>query len=333
VAKIKDDKKYVSFNNLIVRLFVIGGNGSGESIVVIFCDGEEVVFSMAIDSCETDFQGGKIILPQKVLQHYGVKKLDSVVWTHPHDDHSRGMEQIICDYYGKKTIGVLPKQLYTENNSVVKMSGLCRHILKVFNMNFSRKNLKSMDCQECDTRSLLKMPLYDIATGEEKTIELYCMTPIDYLLDDKLRKNRQFSNSLLNELSLTLILSFDDYYFYFGGDAPDKTILKSNLKDIERCRWIKIPHHSSETAKDMISIIDKNIDSAVSTTFFVNGLPKREILNQYNARTNNVYVTQKNVSDNLNYGMIEYEYKFGGPLIELQIKTYGNAYKYQNAGN
>ena len=317
MAKINDDKKYVSFNNLIVRLFVIGGNGSGESIVVIFCDGNDVFFSMVVDSCETDFQGGKVILPIKVLQHYGVKKLDCVVWTHPHDDHSCGMEKIIMDYYGKKTIGVLPKQLYTEDNSVVKMSGLCKRVLNVFNKKFAKKNLKSMDCQECDTRSLLRMPLFDIETGKEKTIELFCLTPIDYLLDDKLRNNKQFSNSLLNELSLTLILSYDDYCFYFGGDAPDKTILKSNLMDIERCRWIKIPHHSSDTAKNMISKINKNIDSAVSTTFLKSNLPKKEILDQYYSRANNVYVAKGDVAGDFKFGMVGYEYKFVFPCIVL----------------
>ena len=329
MAKVKNEKKYVSFNNLTVRLFVLGGDGLGESIVVVFCDGVNIVFSMVIDCCKTVFQGENIILPAKVLHQYGVKKLDCIAWTHPHDDHSYGMDKLIFDYYGRNTIGILPKQLYNEDNSVVKMTGLCKRVLNVFNKKFSKKHLKSMDCLENEARRLLKLPLYDIMTDQKKEIELFCLTPIDYFLDDKLRKGKQYNNSLLNELSLTLVLSFDNYNFYFGGDAPDKTIMKSNQKILESCRWIKIPHHSSESAKEMVSMLNKNIDSAASTTFFANQLPKVEVLNKYVDRTENVYVTQKNMPDAFSYGMIEYEYKFVGSVIELHVKRYGNAYKFE----
>lgn len=331
MAKVKNNKRYVSFNNLKVRLFVLGGNGSGESIAVIFCDGDIVVFSMVIDSCMTNFEGESIILPEKVLQRYGVKKLDCIVWTHPHDDHSEGMGELIAEYYGKKTIGVLPKQLYNENNSVVEMSGLCKRVLNIFNKKFSKKNLKSMDCQESEARPLLKIPFFDVETDMKKEIELFCLTPIDYYLDDKLRNGKKYSSSLLNDLSLSMVLCFDSYCFYFGGDAPDKTILKSNREYLKNSRWIKIPHHSSETAIEMISLTNKQIDSAASTTFFTNQLPKVEVLNKYVDRTENVYVTQQNMPEAFTYGMIEYEYKFGGPIIELKIKRYGNAYKYEKS--
>ena len=327
--KVKNVKKYVSFNNMIVRLFVLGGYGSGESIVVIFFHGDDVVFSIVIDCCMTKYDEEDIILPVKLLHYYGVKKLDCIVWTHPHDDHSYGMDKLITDYYGKNTIGILPKQLYAEDNSVVKMSGMCKRVLNTFNKKFSKKNLKSMDCLEGEARNLFTFPLFDTATDQKKEIKLFCLTPIDYYLDDKLRKGKQFNDSLLNDLSLTLVLSFDNYYFFFGGDAPDKTILKSNREYLGGCRWIKIPHHSSQTALEMISMLNKNIDSAASTTFFANQLPKVEVLNKYVDRTENVYVTQKNMPDAFSYGMIEYEYKFGGPVVELHIKRYGNAYKYE----
>ena len=84
-----------SFNNLIVSLYVVGYKNIGEAIIVLFRDKtdeeEKVVMSMVIDSYET--KGLKLV--HEVLKKYNVKNLDFVCWTHPHCDHSPGIDELI----------------------------------------------------------------------------------------------------------------------------------------------------------------------------------------------------------------------------------------------
>lgn len=321
--------KSVSLKSLSVHLFVIGGCGIGESIVVLLESESNIVFSMIIDCCTATIEGNMVILPLKLLQKFQVAKLDCIAWTHPHDDHSQGMDEIIRKYYGKKSLGVLPKQLYGNARNIVKLSECCNKVLKSFNHTFKRNNLKSMDCQDNEVRTLLEMTLTDYETGEEKQLFLNCLSPLAEKLDDKIRNEQLLTNSQLNELSLTFTLVLDNYRFYFGGDAPDYVIRRTNSRELKQSRWVKIPHHGSRSSKSLMEKLNRQIDSAACTTYISQGLPNNDVLNEYNKKTDRLYITHQNDDNNAHsFGIIEYEYNFEGAEITLNIKRYGNAYKY-----
>lgn len=321
-------KKSVRLKNLTGHVFVMGGCGMGESIVVILKSDGCIVFSMVIDSCTATIGDELVILPLKLLQRFQVAKLDCFVWTHPHDDHSQGMDEIIRRYYGKKSIGVIPKHLYGEGRNIVKLSECCKKVLNSFNRTFNRRNLKSMDCQEKEVRQLLGITLADIETGKEKRLVLNCLSPMADKLDEKIRNGQFLANSQLNELSLTLTLVLDNYSFYFSGDATDSIIKQSNGLALEQSRWVKIPHHGSRSSEVLTEKINRELDSAACTAFLSHGLPDENVLDEYNRRTENLYITQKMGDHVCEFGMIEYEYHFEGAEITLNIRRYGNAYKY-----
>lgn len=316
-------------SDLKVHIFVIGGYGVGESIVVVFRTEGNVVFSMTIDSCTSNIEGNNVVLPLKLLQRFHIAKLDCIVWTHPHDDHSQGMDEIVRKYYGKKTIGVIPKQLYGNDRNIVKISGCCQKVLNTFFRTFKKRNLKSMECLENEVRLLFERTFIDYETGEEKVLSLKCMSPMAEKLDDKVRNGLLLSNSQLNELSLTLTLAFDNYRFYFGGDAPDNVLKNTNSSELEQSRWIKIPHHGSLSSKCLIGLLNRHIDSAAATAYLSQGLPHEDVLIEYSRKTDNLYITQQTNDTVYNFGMIEYEYQFEGAEINLDIRRYGNAYKYE----
>lgn len=321
-------KKNVRLKDLTGHVFVMGGCGIGESIVVILESDGSISFSMVIDSCTATIDENQVILPLKLLQRFQVAKLDCIVWTHPHDDHSQGMDVIISKYYGKKSIGVIPKHLYGEGRNIVKLSECCKKVLKSFNHTFKRKNLKSMDCQEKEVRQLMEVTLSDIETGKEKRLVLNCLSPMAEKLDDRIRNGQFLANSQLNELSLTLTLVLDNYCFYFSGDAPDSIFRHSNVLALEQSRWVKIPHHGSQSSRVLTEMINRELDSAVCTAYLSQGLPNENVLDEYNRRTENLYITQKLGDHAYGFGMIEYEYHFEGAEITLNVRRYGNAYKY-----
>lgn len=78
-----------------VRIFTMGGNGIGESFLILFQQDESVLYSILIDSFSTIVKGKDTILPQRFIEHYGIEKLDCIIWSHPHDDHSYGLDTII----------------------------------------------------------------------------------------------------------------------------------------------------------------------------------------------------------------------------------------------
>ncbi len=75
---------------IVLENYVIGYKKEGESIVVLFKQDDDVIFSMVIDSYERS--ANETI---KILEKNKVKTLDFLVWTHPHKDHSVGIKRIL----------------------------------------------------------------------------------------------------------------------------------------------------------------------------------------------------------------------------------------------
>ena len=253
------------------------------------------------------------------------------MWTHPHDDHSNGLDELIEKYHRKNSIAVIPKQIYGTENDIVNMKPMSKNVLKKFNSRFKKKNLKSIDCQCQEKRCVYSFYLEDIISGNIKSIKLYCLTPMDFLLDDKRRSSSKLSDSLLNDISLSLILDVDGYCYFFGGDAPDKTLKEVDMNYLYGCKWIKIPHHGSKTSREIVQCFNKNVDSAVTASFLTCQLPSKDVLNKYKDITKQIYITQKAKNDVCDFGMVRYIYSFRNLGVQVNIKRYGNAYKYECA--
>lgn len=327
---IVDNSLKLDFNKFAIQIFVIGGkNGNGEGILILFLKGVEVFRTITIDCCTTKVNGVEYNLIAKLLMHFHVKKIDCFVWTHPHDDHSCGLESLVDTYYRRGSIGVIPKQIYGTDNDIVNMRPMSKKVLKKINAKFKKKNLKSIDCQPNEKRCVYSFDIEDSLTGQIRKVNLYCLTPIDFMLDDKRRKQKKINDSLLNDISLSLILDVDGYCFFFGGDTPYKSLKESEKTSLYACKWIKIPHHASKTAQNILQFFNRDIDSAVTASFLTQQLPNKKVLDNYKKVTKQIYVTQKTKEDANAFGMIEYRYTFIDSCVQLKITRYGNAYKYE----
>lgn len=327
---IVEAKDKLDFNELILHIYVVGGKGgNGEGILILFQYQDKILKTISVDCCQALVNGKKCNLLDSLLTHYGVTHIDCFVWTHPHEDHTNGLENLIEKYYRKGSIGIIPKQIYGADNDIVKMGPVSKSVLKKFNAKFDKKRLVSIDCLCSEKRKVFSFTLEDSLTGQQKNIILYCLTPMAYLLDDKRRKQQKISNSLLNDISLSLILDVDGYCFFFGGDATDKVLKDADTKSLYGCRWIKIPHHASKTAMNVVQYFNHQVDSAVTTSFLTQHLPVNDVLDKYKNITQQIYVTQKQKEDNAPFGMVSYQYTFKDLGVQLKITRHGNAYKYK----
>lgn len=318
------------FNDFSIHIYIVGGkNGDGEGILVLFMDRDKVIRSISMDCCKANVSGVECNLLNSLLDYYKVKNVDCFVWTHPHDDHSNGLDELIEKYHRKNSIAVIPKQIYGTDNDIVNMKPMSKKVLKKFISRFKKKKLRSIDCQCQEKRCVYSFYLEDTISGDIKSIKLYCLTPMDFLLDDKLRSSNKISDSFLNDISLSLILDVDGYCYFFGGDAPDKTLKEVDMNYLYGCKWIKIPHHGSKTSKEIVQYFNKNVDSAVTASFLTCQLPNKDVLDQYQNITKQVYITQKAKNDVCDFGMVRYIYSFRNLGVQVNITRYGNAYKYE----
>ena len=80
---------------------VIGYKNKGESIVFFLKADGKVVYSGLIDCYEEASENVALTL----LVNEKVKYFNFVCWTHPHDDHTIGLDKVLIEFCNEKTLG------------------------------------------------------------------------------------------------------------------------------------------------------------------------------------------------------------------------------------
>ena len=94
---------------------------------------------------------------------------------------------------------------------------------------------------------------------------------------------------------------------------------------MRRCRFVKIPHHASKTAKDLVNYLPATLDG-VCTTVFKRGnanLPNNDVVALYRSYGVDIYSTNKQRRVDVAYGIIEYDCDFSTGLPEVEAKGDG----------
>lgn len=317
---------YVSdFENLEVHIFVIGYKNLGESCLVLYTDkgnANKVIFSMVVDSYVQEHRN----LTRKLLIKYHVDKLDVVCWTHPHHDHSLGIDDLVKEFYNDKMIFIRPDFYYGQSDKGLLKSE-CNRTIDICSNIFTclkRENLlpiKSLG----GTNFCYQIDLMSEIENKIKTSDLFFLTPNISTLDWKAIYQESCSNP--NDLSVSFVLSLDEYMSYFGGDAENDNIKSCNKHLLNDIRWVKVPHHCSKTSDALVYNLGTNVDYAASTVFFKHKLPAEDVQKLYAEKTK-LYMTQKSTKDVKKYGVIEFIYKFCNDGVTVDVTTYGNAFKY-----
>ena len=324
-----------SFKNLIISIFVIGYRNIGESIVVLFRDiyddTEKIVMSMVIDSYEKD----DFNIIRKVLSKHQVNKLDFVCWTHPHCDHSPGIDSLIKDMFHENMVIFSPKFYYgnlTPDLLKSESSKTPEIFENIWNQVKDHPNLSEIwrtISANGDATHPYQLQLLAEDGVARKDVCFYFLTPIGSRTDIFATKGKQFGKP--NELSVSFILSIDGYDFFFGGDTENEHAAGINKEIVRGMRWIKIPHHCSLGAKIIAERIGPQLDFAASTVYKASDLPKKDVQNIY-AKAGSLYMTQLEENDEYKllyeYGIIQFDYHFSDAETVVDISTYGNAGQY-----
>lgn len=325
-----------SFEHLIVSIFVIGYKNIGESIVILFRDVlnndiGRVIMSMVIDSYEKK----ELNLTRKILSKYHVERLDFVCWTHPHCDHSPGIDSLIKDMFHDNIVIFSPKFYYGNLTADILKSECSRtpeifdNIWKLVSEHPNYSEIWRTISANGDATHPYQLQLLTKDGIYNKDVCFYFLTPIGSRTDRFAIKGNQFNSP--NELSVSFVMSIDGYDFFFGGDTENEHANSINTEIIQDFRWIKVPHHCSLGAKFIADHLGPKFDYAASTVYTSSSLPKEEIQNIY-ATVGNLHMTQlkenKNYKLQHEYGIIQYDYHFTNNETIVNINTYGNAGPY-----
>lgn len=271
------------YSSLKCRIFILGASSEGESIIFEVYDKDDIIYSCITDS----FALNGDIIPIKIAQENSINKIYDVFWTHPHDDHSIGLIEIINTYkpeniYLPPNLIELPDSITTNSSEILKgINGISGYdARKKYNCNVTEVFANTLLLEETLHVNGMKIPF-----------SIFAFAPVA----GKIRKNVLNNDyNHINDYSIAISIIIGDFHVMLTGDLQDKMI---NYIDEELQRELitpnilKIPHHGSNASLKLLSLFsdDYLIDMSVCTAKKSSALPRDDSLYTYSQYSDRLY--------------------------------------------
>ena len=304
--------------NLICNIIVCGTSSEGESIIVLL-KSDDKTFTIVVDSFSVDQK----VVPLEVLKSKGIKKIDYLIWTHPHSDHTIGMDDVLdidieyilippkLDSFIKK-FGEYYKKTYKKIETIAAKgcNNAMTHWTKVCEVNLS---------------SRFPICEFIINTFASCETELIAFSPDSQRLINTYKKNSQ----QINDLSVGMDLVIGDFVVSLASDVENNSIgyaLENGRGIGFYPNIIKIPHHCSSSSNQILSLYSKNEKDSINLKSLIgittakksSGLPDEKLLSDYNNSWNEIYKIDPKSSG---LSIIEFQIDIGAATIEVVNNT------------
>lgn len=298
-------------NNSIVETILIGtGGGYGESIVVHLGNNDWMV----VDSCIDPFT--KKSLPLQYLEENNIDietQVKLIVCTHWHDDHIRGISQILAIAKNAK----FSMALANDKSKFIRFVEL--DVRKIDNGSIASSTCELSACLDIlgKSKQVLKFAEADkvLLKKKENSInyEVIALSPSDTVIQEFMyeistlvteygKTNRKIVYQKPNDKCVVLFIKINKQRILLGSDlevSSDRrkgwlNIISENQTVDKKSNVFKIPHHGSETGyNEMIweKLIKNNAISKLTPWNKGSKLPKIEILKKIKKHTSNIYIT------------------------------------------
>ncbi len=316
----KAPEKIDSFENLHLRIRTLGYPRAGESILISLMDKERSLYTVLIDSYkERNYNYWLTKLPRDT-------RIDAFVWTHPDEDHSLGVDDILNQFDPEHKASIflptsLTRKLLTDNKKHASLP--CYNYLKSHYNRASTYLWKEISVTEDEEiRYCYKMQIADRENNDTVTFRLGFMLPNGSVVNRRVDK-RKMNSGEMNHLSLFCVVELNKIRYIFSGDLAEVNIQFLAEDQLSNCRFIKIPHHGS---KEPIKLIEKIKPLSSSpthsvTTVFGASHPYDEVLKEYAKKFEAVFSTGRG---NHPYGLVDINYSVSNP-VTYELKLAGNA--------
>lgn len=291
--KIHDEIK-----NLYLSVYFIGYENEGESSVFILYSTspkKRILYSMVIDCYEDE----QVNCTEKILEKYEQDfpsrkkkdkkiKIDMLVWTHPHEDHTKGIGKLIDGHCNKSTKIVTANVLNTGKNYSDKCNLVINKISHMNDRQKKRWNISSTETLE----SLLQKIDFLNAKDLINTLKIRCIAPASDIIA------KDISQSEIKKLSVGIVVEIE------RNDGLVK------LLDVEE---------KSEFA--VTSVYNKTIKKGRKEVNYKN--PDKNTIKKYKNYINDIGATADVFNGEAGIGVLKVSYN----LLEreMNINTYGTA--------
>lgn len=307
--------------SITIENHVIGYKKEGESTVVFLKQDDKVILSMVIDSYQTSINE-----TINLLESNSVKYIDYLVWTHPHRDHSEGIDLLLKKFCNKNSKVIIPN---IDTGSFEDIPDNCAEKYNFFskiNLRGANKNGKII---YGEFNNFIKKYNF-IWNNDSFDLTICCLTPTSKML-----ANNKFNKSNnINDYSVSVVINFNGKIFVYGADIENKAIhsLKEEQVYLDNIVFVKAPHHGSNSTSEIFDVIEISENTICAITNYLNGniiLPENDMIDQYNTRSNEVYLFNKNIDEE--YGIVSSYFDMHDiNKIIYDVKSTGIAYNYCN---
>lgn len=327
---------------ILLNISVIGYDKKGESVLVWITDESEpkqekkVKYSMVFDCWQENvkYDNDQQITLNKtldLLQTYYINHIDLLCWTHPHDDHFMGLLEVVnSGRCSNKTKFLVPSKL-EDNANLLKLSQYEKDILKSMHSFRNRNYWPVSEVSIAKDKGI--QDIDDLLFSDELmntfSVNIDCLAPYSNFISDLIdrKKNGNVKDIEMNDFSIALNMKFGPYDFNFCGDIEDKMARKIKASCFRHNTFIKVPHHTGNSAQFVETLIEPDKSALACTTIYqAGGDPNPTLVKRYKTSCLSIYSTGEHQTGDVHYGIVHYTFDLFGKQ-EVSIRREGHAVK------
>ena len=271
------------YTSLTCKVFILGHATQGESAIVILSDGTDIVYTCVVDS----FTSNDRIVAKDMLQGLGITHITDLFWTHPHDDHSDGIIELI-EVFSPENV-FLSTELQSLPDNIRSMSSEVLNKINTYK-SYDRRVKYAPKVQGIGTNYTIHSETLQVGS-KFVPFTMFTIAPSSGRVRKKVIDD-QFNS--LNDFSLVFSVNIGDFSILLTGDIQNRMIDAANedlCQNIYTPNLLKIPHHGSNDSTNILNFFDEEetIDFGITTAKKSSGLPRDEALKSYRSRCSNTY--------------------------------------------
>ena len=310
-------------DSLHLDVYTIGYREEGESLLLLLCDGKNILHSTMTDC----YCIGGYNHADAIFNDLKVKRIDAFVWTHPDSDHSTGIGPFLDKYDRSADARIfIPAGMSGEIIDTDESRNALAYITNKYNRN-RRYDINYISLNTGGYCQLMKFRIKEKKSSRQVD---YMFTFILPNADIVARRSSSDGKVLLNDYSIFYIVTFNDQNYLFCGDLSKQNVQFINEDWLEDVVFVKIPHHGSNTLENFKGkMVSAGVTDVICTctTFKPKQLPDENVLKSYKDISKAIYCTGKNEdSPKYDYGCVLIQ--FNANMKDGIFLCSGNAFEF-----